>query len=57
MGQAKETWRDIFIEDMQEIGVSGSGTLDEARSTANDHSDRDNSSPSVPEGREGPKPK
>ena len=33
----KQTWRDTFAEDMQEMGVSGSGTHDEARSAATDH--------------------
>ena len=29
-GRPKRTWRDTFAEDMREMGVSGSGTHDEA---------------------------
>jgi len=36
MDRPKETWRDTFREDMQEMGVSGSGTHDDARSVAHD---------------------
>jgi len=41
---------------MQEMGVSGNGTHDKARSVASDHvPDRDNSLPNVPTGTGGPK--
>jgi len=33
-GMPKQTWRDTFREDMEEMAVSGSGTHDEARSVA-----------------------
>jgi len=35
-GRPKRTWRDTFADDMREMGVSGSGTYDEARSVASD---------------------
>jgi len=35
-GRPKQTWGDTFIEDMQEMGVSGSGTHDKVRSVASD---------------------
>ena len=36
-GRPKRTWRDTFIEDMQEIGVSGSDTRGEVKIVASDH--------------------
>ena len=49
-GRPKRTWRDTFAEDMREMGVSGSGTHDEARSVASDRARwRQQSSPSVPD--------
>jgi len=35
-GRPKQTWWDTFREDVQEMGVSGGGTHDEARSVASD---------------------
>jgi len=35
-GRPKRMWQDTFKEDKQEMGVSGSGTCDEARSVASD---------------------
>jgi len=33
-GRPKRTWQNTFQEDIQEMGVGGSGTHDEARSIA-----------------------
>jgi len=39
-GRPKRTWRDTFIEDMREMGVSGSGTRGKVRSVASDRARR-----------------
>jgi len=56
-GRPKWTWCDTFAEDMREMGVSGSGIHDEARSVASDRARWRQLVASVPEGTGGPKSK